>query len=185
MKTMSARATGMAGAAVVAAFCSVGVLASAQVQPTPRAGGGPGPSGNAALFPLLDASKDGALTREELKAGLDAWYTKWDSAGASAVTFEQVFRGLAEVVPPPPPTAAAPQNQTPSPEHVNAMLAALPEKAPVEPKQPRKVLVLGKAQGFVHSSIPIAARTIEEMGRSTARGRRRPPTTRPTSTRPT
>ena len=165
MKSRGAPATGMVAAAVIAAVVSVGALVSAQAQPAPRPGGGPGPSGNAALFPPLDASRDGVLTREELKAGFETWYTKWDSTGTNAVTMEQVFRGLAEVVPPPPPTVAAPQNQTPSPEHVTAMLAALPEKAPVKPKQPRKVLVLGRAQGFVHSSIPIAARTIEEMGK--------------------
>ena len=47
------------------------------------------------------------------------------------------------------------------------MMAALPDKAPVKPKQARKVLVLGKAAGFVHSSIPLAGRTIEEIGKKT------------------
>jgi len=60
-----------------------------------------------------------------------------------------------------------PQNQTPKPEDVQAMLAALPDKAPVKPRRARRVLVLGKALGYVHSSIPLAARTIEEMGRKT------------------
>jgi arylsulfatase A-like enzyme/type 1 glutamine amidotransferase len=60
-----------------------------------------------------------------------------------------------------------PQNQTPKPEDVQAMLAALPDKAAVTPRRPRRVLVLGKALGYVHSSIPLAARTIEEMGRKT------------------
>ena len=46
-------------------------------------------------------------------------------------------------------------------------MAALPATAPAKPKQPRKVLVLGKAAGFVHSSIPLAARTIEELGKKT------------------
>ena len=144
--------------AVVAATVYFGGLGNVTAQ-------GPGGGGNAALFPLLDANKDGSLTREELKSGLDGWYTKWDSAGTNGVTMEQVFRGLAADVPPPPPTAPPPQNQTPNPEHVAAMVAALPAKAPVTPTKPRKVLVLGKAQGFVHSSIPIAARTIEEMGK--------------------
>lgn len=63
-----------------------------------------------------------------------------------------------------PPAA---QNQTPNPAHVQAMIAALPDKAPAKPKQPRKVLVLGKAAGYVHSSIPLAARTIEELGKKT------------------
>jgi type 1 glutamine amidotransferase len=159
MKSRSTRGACVA-AAVVAVLVAVCVIAGVQAQ-GPRAGG----AGNAALFPLLDANKDGLLTRDELKTGLDGWYSKWDAAGTNAVTMEQVFRGLAAVVPPPPPTAPPPQNQTPEPEHVTAMVASLPAKAPVTPKQPRKVLVLGKADGFVHSSIPIAARTIEEMGK--------------------
>ena len=60
-----------------------------------------------------------------------------------------------------------PQNQTPKPADVQAMLAALPDKAPVKPRRARRVLVLGRALGYVHSSIPLAARTIEEMGRKT------------------
>jgi hypothetical protein len=47
------------------------------------------------------------------------------------------------------------------------MVAALPDKAPAPPKRPRRVLVLGYAAGYVHSSIPMAARTIEEMGKKT------------------
>jgi type 1 glutamine amidotransferase len=64
-------------------------------------------------------------------------------------------------------TTGTPQNQTPNPAHVEAMIAALPQKAAVKPKQPRKVLVLAKAAGYVHSTIPLAARTIEEMGKKT------------------
>jgi type 1 glutamine amidotransferase len=47
------------------------------------------------------------------------------------------------------------------------MMSALPESAPAAPKQPRRVLVLAKAGGFVHSSIPLAARTIEALGQKT------------------
>ena len=60
-----------------------------------------------------------------------------------------------------------PQNQTPNPADVQMMMAALPDKAPGTPKRPRKVLVLGRAMGFVHSSIPLAARTVEELGKKT------------------
>src|SRR5664280_2693029 len=56
------------------------------------------------------------------------------------------------------------QNQTPKPEDVEKMMAALPDKAPAKPKQPRKVLVLAKAAGFVHSCIPLAAKTVEALG---------------------
>jgi len=47
------------------------------------------------------------------------------------------------------------------------MTAALPDKAPARPQKPRKVLVLGRAAGYVHSSIPLAAKTIEAMGART------------------
>ncbi|MCX6626025.1 MAG: ThuA domain-containing protein, partial [Candidatus Solibacter sp.] len=59
---------------------------------------------------------------------------------------------------------AAPQNQTPNTADVEKMTAALPGKAPAKPKKPRKVLVLSKASGFVHSCIPLAARTVEALG---------------------
>src|SRR5687768_10330807 len=47
------------------------------------------------------------------------------------------------------------------------MLAALPAKAPAAPQKPRKVLVLARAAGFAHSSRPLAAATIVEMGKKT------------------
>jgi len=65
------------------------------------------------------------------------------------------------------PVAGVQDIAAPKPADVQAMLAALPDKAAVTPRQPRRVLVLGKALGYVHSSIPLAARTIEEMGRKT------------------
>ena len=46
-------------------------------------------------------------------------------------------------------------------------MAALPDTAPAKPKQPRKVLVLAKAAGFVHSCIPLAAKTVEALGTKT------------------
>jgi type 1 glutamine amidotransferase len=126
-----------------------------------------GPVATAALFALLDANQDGALTRDELKAGLDSWYTRWDAARADAVTGEQILRALSAAVPAPAPGAARPQNQVPRPEDVAATMAALPDEAPARPRRPRKVLVLGKAAGFVHTSIPIAARAVLEMGGKT------------------
>ena len=47
------------------------------------------------------------------------------------------------------------------------MMAALPEAAPAKPKQPRRVLVLARAVGFVHSSIPLSTRAIEALGQKT------------------
>jgi uncharacterized protein len=59
------------------------------------------------------------------------------------------------------------QIQTAYREDVVAMEDAIPAKALVKPKQPRKVLVLCKAAGFVHSSIPLAAATVKAMGEKT------------------
>jgi len=59
------------------------------------------------------------------------------------------------------------QNQTPDPVDVQAMKSALPDKAPAKPSKPRKVLALCKAAGYVHSSIPLAAATVEALGQKT------------------
>ncbi|HET7219731.1 MAG TPA: ThuA domain-containing protein [Vicinamibacterales bacterium] len=139
--------------------------------PQGRGGGGRGNSGPV-FFTAVDTNKDAAVTKDEMKGAFDKWYTDWDTAKSNALTGEQLMAGLASVLPTPPAPAggqrgAAPQNQTPNPDDVKAMLAALPATAPAKPKQPRKVLVLGKAAGFVHSSIPLAARTVEEMGKKT------------------
>jgi type 1 glutamine amidotransferase len=59
------------------------------------------------------------------------------------------------------------QIQTVYREDLVAMEDAIPTKALAKPKQPRKVLVLCKAAGFVHSSIPLAAATVKAMGEKT------------------
>jgi hypothetical protein len=50
---------------------------------------------------------------------------------------------------------------------VDNMMAALPDKAPATPLKPRKLLVLARAAGYVHSSIPLAVRTVEALGSKT------------------
>ena len=59
------------------------------------------------------------------------------------------------------------QIQTAYREDLVAMEDGIPTKAPATPKQPRKVLVLCKAAGYVHSSIPLAAATVKAMGEKT------------------
>ena len=59
------------------------------------------------------------------------------------------------------------QNQTPSPDDVAAMEDALPRKAFVAPKRPRKILIFCHATGYVHRSIPLAAIAIKELGEKT------------------
>jgi uncharacterized protein len=50
-----------------------------------------------------------------------------------------------------------------------ATLGLLPAKPPAAPQKPRKVLIWSRlpSAGFQHSSIPLAAKTIEEMGKKT------------------
>lgn len=60
-----------------------------------------------------------------------------------------------------------PQSQVPRVTDLMQMMSALPDRAPATPARPRRVLVLAKAQGFVHASIPLAARTIEAIGQKT------------------
>jgi type 1 glutamine amidotransferase len=116
---------------------------------------------SAAVFALADANKDGSVTRAELRATLEQWATSWDRAGAGSLTADQVHAGALAAFPVPA------QNQTPNPAHVDAMVAALPDRAPAKPRQPRRVLVLARATGFVHATIPLAARTVDELGRKT------------------
>ncbi len=59
------------------------------------------------------------------------------------------------------------QIQTAYREDLVAMEDGIPTKAPATPKKPRKVLVLCKAAGYVHSSIPLAAATVKAMGEKT------------------
>ena len=166
-------------ASVAAAMIAAAIGGAAQ-QPAPagqgaapagRGGGGRGGAAAAGFFTALDGDKDGGLTRDEMRATFERWFTEWDTAKAGALTQDQIAAGLAAAMPQPAAPAGGgrggAQNQTPQPQHVDAMVAALPAAAPVKAKQPRKVLVLGKAAGFVHSSIPLAGRTIEELGKKT------------------
>jgi type 1 glutamine amidotransferase len=47
------------------------------------------------------------------------------------------------------------------------VMQALPEKAPAQPRQPRKILIFSKTAGFRHGSIAIGARAITLMGDKT------------------
>jgi hypothetical protein len=54
-----------------------------------------------------------------------------------------------------------------NPDMLKRITAALPDKAPATPAQPRKLLVFTRAKGFVHGSIPVAAKAFELMGEKT------------------
>ena len=139
-----------------------------------RGGGGRGGAAGLALFNATDTNKDGAVTRDEFKTTLDGWYSTWDSAKTGGLAQAQLAAGVSAAMPAPPRSAAPATcgGRSSNPRvacqpDVEAMMAALPEKAPAKPLKPRKILVLGRAAGFVHSSIPLAGRTVEAMGAKT------------------
>ena len=60
-----------------------------------------------------------------------------------------------------------PQRQFANPDDISALMAALPEKPYAAPQSLRHVLVLCRAVGWVHTSIPIAAKMVEYLGDKT------------------
>jgi uncharacterized protein len=64
-------------------------------------------------------------------------------------------------------THGCPQKQFARPADISAMMAALPDKPYATPESLRRVLVLGRAVGWVHTSIPLAAKMVEYLGDKT------------------
>ena len=60
-----------------------------------------------------------------------------------------------------------PQKQFANPYDIAGMMAALPDKPMATPQSLRHVLVLCKAAGWVHTSIPLAAKMVEYLGDKT------------------
>ncbi len=64
-------------------------------------------------------------------------------------------------------TTGCPQKQFANPWDIAGMMAALPDKPFAAPEGLRHVLVLCKAAGWVHTSIPLAAKMVEYLGDKT------------------
>jgi hypothetical protein len=64
-------------------------------------------------------------------------------------------------------TRGCPQKQFANPADISAMMAALPDKPYATPQSLRRVLVLGRAVGWVHTSIPLAEKMVEYLGDKT------------------
>src|SRR5438270_11883447 len=60
-----------------------------------------------------------------------------------------------------------PQKQFADPADISAMMAALPDKPYATPQRLRYVLVLARAVGWVHTSIPLATKLVEYLGDKT------------------
>ncbi len=129
-----------------------------------------------ALFAALDTDNDGTLTRPEMESGFNSWFTAWDDTHSGTLTQTQISAGISKLLPAPPAvkpgqanTFNPAGNSTPiavPQEAVDAMTAALPTTSGVKPMHPRRVLVMAHtgAGGFVHASIPLAAKAVEALG---------------------
>jgi type 1 glutamine amidotransferase len=163
---------------VVGGIASLAMTISFAQTPGGRGNFGGGGRGGVApaLFTALDTDKSGSVTRSEMKSVFESWFSSWDSAKSGSVTSDQVLTGLTAVFPPPAAPAGGVSggfnpagNSTPltaKQTDIDAMMAALPKNSGAKPQRPRKVLVFAHTGpgGFVHSSIPLAAKTVEALG---------------------
>ena len=138
---------------------------------------GPGGGRTAqALFDGLDTDKDGTLTRPELESGFNAWFTAWDNSHSATLSQPQIVAGISKLLPAPPAVKPGQANTfnpvgnstpiTVPQAAVDAMMAALPTAPGTKPMQQRRLLVMAHtgAGGFVHASIPLAAKAVEALG---------------------
>lgn len=61
-------------------------------------------------------------------------------------------------------TRGCPPRQFANPTDIAGLMAALPDKPLATPKSVRRVLVLARAVGWVHTSIPLSAKMVEYLG---------------------
>jgi type 1 glutamine amidotransferase len=66
-----------------------------------------------------------------------------------------------------PPKEVGPAGKAPSAEEVKKITAALPERPPIKPKKPRRLLVFSRSWGYRHSAIPYGKKALEIMGAKT------------------
>jgi type 1 glutamine amidotransferase len=164
-KNSTARFVAVGAAAVVAS-----TLAGLQAQQAPAtsrgtagdpsaardAQGGNGADLGPGLFAAADINVDGAVTRAEFKATFEKWFADSDTGRTGAVTQADLLAAL-----------KLPQPRLPLDSHMQAMLAALPDRPAAKPARPRKVLVFNRCAGFIHTPIPLTAKMIEAFGNRT------------------
>jgi type 1 glutamine amidotransferase len=135
-------------------------------------------------YDAADTAKSGSITTEQLATALNAVLPQpaaraggaGGRAGRGGAGGARGGRGFAPFV----AGATTPglndpcggRSQTPTvpcATDVTNMMAALPATAPARPARARKVLIWSRipSAGFQHSSIPLAAKTVEELGRKT------------------
>lgn len=169
-RSLATLAAGACLATVTLTGCSPAPEAPAAPDPLPlgSSAGFAGLLTSSLLYVAADRDTDGVVTRDELTATMEGWLTSAGDAEAG-VTVEELTAALDSAMPLSGLAAmfnmgGGDQPTTPVPATVEAMMQALPATAPAEPREQRHVLVLARAGGFVHSSIPLAAATIEALG---------------------
>ena len=144
-------AAGCAVAIHVAGTSAVMATSPAATQAQTGRGAAPGGGVTSDLFTLVDANKDGAAHARGVEERLRRLvHEVGRGARPTRSRLEQVFLRLRRVAAGSARRRRAggsAQNQTPRPDDVAAMMAALPDKAPAKPKQPRRILVLGEGGG--------------------------------------
>ncbi|MEO7192448.1 MAG: ThuA domain-containing protein [Vicinamibacterales bacterium] len=137
-------------------------------------------------YDAADTTKSGSVTVEQLGTTLNAAVTPPavppapGDANAPAAAAGRAGGGGRAAGPEPAVGSPTPglnepcggrsqQPTVPCAADVEKMMAALPTTAPAKPVRPRKVLIWSRipSAGYQHSSIPLASKTIEEMGKKT------------------
>jgi type 1 glutamine amidotransferase len=134
----------------------------------------------ASWYDAADKQKSGSVTQEQLSAALNAALGSEPVAagapGAGGRGPGGAGRGATEFVAGAPtpglndPCGGRSQQPTvPCPSDVQQMEAILPSTAPAKPLKAHKVLIFSRipSAGFQHSSIPLAALAVEELGKKT------------------
>ncbi len=128
-----------------------------------------------------DTAKAGSVSQEALTKAIDASLgTPAAGGGAGAAGARGRGFGRGRISAPFVAGASTPglndpcggrsqEPTTPCPSDVQQMMAVLPTTAPAKPLKARKVLIFSRipSAGFQHSSIPLAAKAIEELGKRT------------------
>src|SRR5262245_41248598 len=130
-----------------------------------------------AWYDAADTAKSGSIAQDKLSAALNAALGTAPPDPAAAGGGRGGGRGAATefVAGAPTPGLNDPcggrsqQPTVPCITDVDQMLAGLPATAPAKPAKPRKVLIFSRvpSAGFQHSSIPLAAKAVEELGKKT------------------
>src|SRR5579872_709037 len=133
-----------------------------------------------AWYDAADKAKSGSVTQDQLAAALNAALgTEPVAAGAPGAGGRGPGAGRGQatefVAGAPTPGLNDPcggRSQQPTvacPSDVEQMMKILPATAPAKPVKARKVLIFSRipSAGFQHSSIPLAAKAVEELGKKT------------------